>query len=379
MADTLISIVWVLLAGSAFWLLQKRHRALGKLEASPGAPASWPSLMVIIPARNEEENLRGCLEDLLSQTYPRERLRVRVVNDASVDRTADIVRSFAEIDERLELVEAGALPAGWLGKTHACWVGSSGVQDDWLCFLDADTRPAPDLLRAAMSVTLTDHLDVLSLHPRQQMLGFWERLLMPVPFMTLMLLMDAEAINDPRRKLAMANGQFILVRREAYAAVGGHAAIRSEVLEDVRLAERLKGAGFRLRLAGGGAYIRTRMYSELKTIWQALARGGSEIFGIPLTLLAVPSSIGGAVFPLLYPISLALRAFDGARTFPALLIACLGSVLWYLAHALELRRHDVPIVFLALIPVSTLLVGIVNLEGVLRRVAGRRVWKGRRI
>ncbi len=375
----LLSLAWVLVAGGSLAVLIQRHRALKSLEPADQAPGDWPSLSVIIPARNEAQTIGTCLQSLVEQSYPADRLQVVVVNDGSVDDTKGVVARFARDHPQITLVDAGHLPEGWLGKPHACWAGARRVQSEWLCFLDADTRAGPDLLKAAMSTALRRKLDVLSLHPRQEMLGFWERLLMPIPFMSLMLLMDANAINDPRRKQAMANGQFILVQRAAYVAVGGHEAIKGEVLEDVRLAQLLKGAGFHLQLMGGEKFIRTRMYSGLSMLWQGLARGGSELFGIPLTLLAILNSLVMSVFPFLYPIWLGSRLGRDPQILPALLLAILGSMLWYTAHALELKRHQVPLVYLALNPFSMLLVGLVNLEGVLRRVAGARLWKGRRI
>jgi chlorobactene glucosyltransferase len=374
-----ISLAWVITAGVFLATLVQRHRALKSLEPVYQAPGSWPSLAVIIPARNEAQTIGTCLQSLMEQTYPGDRYQVLVVNDGSVDSTAEVVARFALDHPQITLVNAGTLPEGWLGKPHACWVGARGVQSEWLCFLDADTHPGPELLTAAMSTALQRKLEVLSLHPRQVMLGFWERLLMPIPFMSLMLLMDASAINDPQRKQAMANGQFILVQRKAYLAVGGHESIRGEVLEDVRLAQLLKGAGFRLQLIGGDKFIRTRMYSELSPVWQGLARGGSELFGIPLTLLAVLSSLVTAVFPFLYPIWLGSRLNHDPQILLALLPAVLGSLFWYGAHALELKRHHVPCIYLALNPLSMVLIALVNLEGVLRRVAGRRIWKERRI
>ena len=374
-----ISFAWVISAGVSLAMLVRRHRALKRLEPKFEERTSWPSLAVIIPARNESQTIGTCLQALTEQTYPGDRYRVLVVNDGSVDSTAEVVAQFALNHPQITLVNAGTLPEGWLGKPHACWVGAGEVESEWLCFLDADTHPSPELLKAAVGTALQRKLEALSLHPRQVMLGFWERLLMPIPFMSLMLLMDASAINDPQRKLAMANGQFILVERKAYLAVGGHQAIRGEVLEDVRLAQLLKRAGFRLQLVGGDQFIRTRMYSELSMLWQGLARGGSELFGIPLTLVAVLSSFVMGVFPFLYPIWLGSRLNQDPLIPLALLVAVLGSVLWYGAHAIELKNHHVPYIYLALNPLSMVLVGLVNLEGVLRRVMGRRIWKGRRV
>lgn len=374
-----ISIAWFVLAASVLALLFQRHKALVPLREAECPPRRWPTLSVIVPARNEGGNLAACLKDLAEQTYPAGSWDVHVVDDSSVDDTYQLAAEASRKRKNIHLHRAGPLPEGWLGKPHACWIGAAASKSEWLCFIDADTRLSPGLLRAAMLQAEEGRVDLLSLHPHQQMLGFWERILMPVPFMTLMILMDAGAINDPESPWAMANGQFILVRRAAYEAVGGHRAIASAVLDDVRLAELVKGAGCRIKLLGGGDSIQTRMYSDLRSLWQGLARGGSELFGMPLTVLAALSSTLTSVFPLIFPLWLGLRLETGQGGLLPLGLAILGSVLWYTAHALELRRHRVPLYYLSLLPISYLLIAAVNVEGVIRRLTGSRIWKERRI
>ena len=371
----LISLVWFGLAAGMLALLIQRYRTLKPLEAPAREPESWPQVSVIIPVRNEAACIEGCLEDLAAQHYTPSRLEVHVVDDGSTDGTGELAARYAEQQAGFHLHTAGPLPSGWLGKPHACWVGAGAAHGDWLCFLDADTRLAPDLLETAVARAEAEQVDLLSLHPRQEMIGFWERLLMPLPFMTLMILLDASRINDPASRRAMANGQFILVRRSAYDAVDGHRSIRSAVLDDVRLAERVKWSGRRILLLGGADLIRTRMYRDLSSLWQALARGGTELFGVPLTFTAAISSLVTAIFPLAFPIWLAGERGSGNAL--ALALAIIGSSLWYLMHALELRRHQVPLGYMLALPLSYVLIALVNLEGVLRRAFGRRLWKGR--
>jgi len=375
----LFSAAWMAVAGSVMILLVLRHRALKPLKNQAPLPTPWPELRVIVPARNEADNIEHCLGDLARQTYPDAKYEVLIVDDSSTDDTYQRALQVAAKNPNLHVVRAGPLPEGWLGKPHACWVGAEAARGEWLCFLDADTRLDPDLLKLSVTQAQACGIDLLSLHPQQRMLTFWERLLMPVPFMTLMLLMDAGAINDPDSRRAMANGQFILVRRGAYFAVGGHQALRSAVLDDVRLAELVKGAGFRIQLLGGGDLIQTRMYRDLRALWQGLARSGSELFGVPLTTAAILNSIVFGFFPFVFPCWLGVRLIARPELWAPFILAVCGSLLWYTAHAVELRRHKVPLQYLLLLPLSYVLIAVVNTEGVIRRLAGGRIWKDRRI
>ncbi len=376
-----LSALWLLLAAGEFLLLRTRYNSMEELIPQRVSPEKLPTLAVILPARNEVENIDGCLQSLTAQTYPPERLQIIVVDDRSIDNTASIVRGFTQHWTSLRLLDAGNLPSGWLGKSHACWVGVGSVETDWLCFLDADTRHAPELLESSVIAALQDHVDLLTLYPRQEMLEFWERLLMPVSFMSLMILLDASRINDPESKAAMAIGQFILIRRKAYLDAGGHQAICNQVLDDVALARLVKSKGFRIRIMGGRQLIHTRMYTDLKSLWQGLARSGSELFGVPLTLLAVISALIISVSPIGYPLWRLVEVFPHMDLTALLsaVLAFLGSIAWYGAHAFALHTYHVPYRYILFLPLSNFLLAIVNAEGIIRRLLGKRVWKDRHI
>jgi chlorobactene glucosyltransferase len=376
-----IALLWMTAMVALFFLFRDRFRSLGKLTPAPAPIHDPPEVTVIIPARNEENNIGTCLQGLLQQDYPSERLRILVVDDHSEDRTAAIVEQIAESEPRVVLLSAPPLPAGWRGKQNACWHGAQHAQGKWLCFIDADTKQSPELISSSIAAAREDQVDLLSLHPSQEMQSFWERLLMPVPFLTLMLLLDARRINDPSSKAAMANGQFILIRKEAYFAVSGHEKIRMAVLDDVELGRLLKRSGYRIAIHGGDGLIRTRMYRDLPTLWRALARNGSELFGPLLTSIAVLNAFFGAIFPLGYPILLASRLAHGGTwlAVASLSASIVGTAAWYATHAMALRIFGVPLGYLSLLPLSDILIGIVNIDGLVQRLRGQRTWKGRRV
>lgn len=377
----ILSMLWMLIGIAFFRLIRNRYRSLGSLKATSNRSGRLPCITVIVPARNEELNIEACVQGLLAQEYPSSLLKIFVVDDHSVDQTAAIVQGLSRANPQIDLLRAPPLPIGWHGKQHACWYAAVQADSDWLCFIDADTRQAPGLLQAAVNSALESKLDLLSLHPRQEMKTFWERLLMPIPLITLMILMDARRINDPTHSSALTNGQFILLRADVYRAVDGHRSVREAVLDDVELGKRVKQNGYRIAIRGGGDFIRNRMYRDLTTLWNGLARNGSELFGPKLTAIAVFNAFFVAIMPWLYPLWLFTQMGERGSivTLAALLAALTGSVGWYGFHVLALNIHAVPLYYLPLIPVSNLLIGVVNLNGLFQRARGRRTWKGRQI
>jgi chlorobactene glucosyltransferase len=308
-------------------------------------------------------------------------LEIIVVDDHSTDETATIVRKLMAGHSQIRLIEAGSLPEGWKGKQHACWRGVGHAKGEWLCFMDADVRAMPALLLSAVRFAEAENLDLLSLFPFQEMLGFWERLLMPIAFLSLLFLMDPRRVNDPQAKDAMAIGHFILVKRDAYDATGGHQTVRSELLDDVALARLFKHEDFRIHLGSGRELVRTRMYSDLKTLWQGLTRGAAELAGgVVVTTLTVFSSLLIGWMPVLLPCwvsqmhmemnALRLRGF-------AMGTSSLGSLIWLGAHMVMLRSHRVPQRYLLLLPLSYTALAVASLESIWRYLTGRRQWKGR--
>src|SRR5580698_757204 len=194
------------------------------------AVAMRPAVSVIVPARNEEACLGTCLESVVSQAGVS--FEVVVVDDGSTDRTREIAESFAGV----RVVDAGALPAGWSGKNHALTAGVRQAKGEWFLFTDADTVHRPGSLARALAEARAQGAALLSYSPEQVVHGFWERAVMPVIFAELAERYRPAEVSDPRSPVAAANGQYLLVSREAYEAVGGHAAIAGDLLEDVALA-----------------------------------------------------------------------------------------------------------------------------------------------
>ena len=193
-------------------------------------------LTVIVPARNEEDCLGDCLQSLVSQSEDIFELgrdwELIVVDDHSTDRTAEIARGFAGVT----LMQAGKLEPGWTGKTNAVWTAARQARGRWLLFTDADTQHEPGDLRRALHEAERHKAGMLSYSPRQIVSGFAQRSLMPLVFCELALAYPPAKVSDPAQRIAAANGQFLLVEREAYRKLGGHPSVADKVLEDVELA-----------------------------------------------------------------------------------------------------------------------------------------------
>jgi glycosyltransferase involved in cell wall biosynthesis len=233
-----------------------------------------PRVSIIIPARNEEAPLADCLESLVVQ--PGIALEIIVVDDHSTDRTREIADSFAtrtRDDATLGIVlvlEAPALPPGWTGKNNAVIAGAREARGQWLLFTDADTVHLPGSLARALREAEDNDVDMLSYSPEQIAVTFWEMAVLPAVFAELARQYPPSKVSDPRSSIAAANGQYILVKREAYEAVGGHRAIAEKILEDVALARAMKAAGHKIRFRYAADAVRTRMYrnyAQLRDGW----------------------------------------------------------------------------------------------------------------
>lgn len=223
----------------------------------------------IVPARNEERTIAQAVISLAEQPEIRE---VIVVNDQSSDGTGEILRRLAAKLPKLRVLEAEALPAGWVGKNHAAWLGAQSATCDWLLFTDADAVHLPGSTARALADGKFFEADLVSYSPAQEMRTWWERAMIPFVFCRLSQLYSYRAINDPDSPAAAANGQYLLIRRNAYEQIGGHAAVRDEVLEDVALARLAKSAGFRLHFAPGDQICRVRMYSSFGAMWEGWSK-----------------------------------------------------------------------------------------------------------
>jgi len=248
-----------------------------------------PEVSVIIPARNEAASLGTCLESLLQQSGVD--FEVIVVNDHSTDRTREIAESFPGV----RVLEAGDLPPGWTGKNNAVATGAREARGAWLLFTDADTVHLPGSLARAVADANENKAEMLSYSPEQIAVTFWEMAILPVVFAELARQYPPSQVSAPASPVAAANGQFILIRRETYDAVGGHTAVAGDILEDVALAHRVKASGHKLRFRYAADAVRTRMYRSFSQLREGWTKNLALLFPNPgwlalktLLLWAIP-------------------------------------------------------------------------------------------
>jgi len=201
-----------------------------------------------------------------------------VVDDHSTDRTREIAERFG-----VTVIAADPLPVGWSGKCNACWTGAKAAKGKWLLFTDADTEHEPDSIGQGLAEAEQTGAAMLSYSPKQEVHGFAERALMPVIFAELAATFRPKEVSDPSSPAAAANGQYLLIHRDAYEAIGGHRAVATAILEDVELARRVKQAGFRLQFRMSDV-VRTRMYRTFGQMWEGWTKNLALLFRRPLWL-----------------------------------------------------------------------------------------------
>jgi glycosyltransferase involved in cell wall biosynthesis len=283
---------------------------------------------VIVPARNEEACLALCLESLVAQTGID--FEIIVVDDASTDRTAEIARSFSSLnhspdegvrgftshvgagaltrprptdspDEALppvHVISAPPLPDNWTGKNNAMSAGAKVAHGNakWLLFTDADTVHKPGSLAGAIAEAEQHGAALLSYSPEQEVRTFWEKAVMPVIFAELAATYPPKKVNDPTSPIAAANGQYLLISRQAYDAVGGHTKIAGDLLEDVAMARLVKSSGRKIFFRYGGDAVRTRMYRS----WAQMKEGWTKSLALLFTSPRALGFVRGIEFDLIW-------------------------------------------------------------------------------
>lgn len=350
-------------------------------EVPEGPPSRCPGVTVVIPARNEAVNLPTVLATVTSSRYPD--FDVVVVDDRSSDGTGALARSFAPgRARRLTVLDGTELPEGWLGKPWACWQGARGARGELLLFTDADTVHGPELLGRAVAALQEDGADIVTLVGRQLMESFWENVVQPQVFLTMVL-----RFHDVERRAragqwrdVIANGQFLMFRRSTYDALGGHAAVKGEVVEDLALAQHAVREGHRLSVRLGRSALATRMYRSLGE----LVRGWSKN-----SLAALRQTVRPGFRPFAAPVSVAVGTTLWIAP-PLVLALTLGGVggaawMWWSGSAVAAstllwvlfsRRMGAPWYYGLLYPLGASVALFIFVRS---WILGRNVeWKGRR-
>lgn len=375
-----LTIVALLLSGANLILalrwLDVVRRSQAKIE--PCEPqAGLPSLSIIVPARNEERNIARCVNSLLATRHPD--FEIIVVDDRSTDATRGILDAIAQRDPRLKVVAGSQLPDGWVGKPWALTQGTRIARGAWLLFTDADTEHQPLAAPSALACALENGYGVVSLLTDQQTVGLAERLLLPTILFVIMLgVGPTDDVNDPRKPdVAIFNGQYILVSRVAYDAIGGHEAVRGEIAEDLELARRFKRTGrFRIFLAGADGLVSTRMYQSFAELWEGFVKN----FAIGARGQALRAVAGTALLACASPISpiIALVCLIEGRWLAAALLVLSGAAIVAVAEVGMRRARFAPGSGIA-VPLGLVVTLAIFATSLYRTLLGGGVeWRGRR-
>lgn len=348
-----------------------------------GASSTPPPVSIIVPARNEEHNIGRCVASLAAQDYPD--FEILVVDDRSTDRTVEVVQGVPGGNARsIRVIQGEPLPPGWFGKPWACHQGAQAASGRVLLFTDADTVHSPGLLARCIAAMGEDRAGGLSLVGRQIMETFWERVVQPHVFALIGMRFPRLhiPIEPDRWREAVANGQYILVERQAYDGVGGHSAVKGEVVEDIRLAQELARSGVRLTVRGAEDVFATRMYRNLGELVEGwtknMATGARQVVPGGLSVLVIPGLLLYLLGLWVVPSLVLLGALALAPGSPGLLLwagiatGC-GLAIWVAGT----RQMGAPALYGVFFPLGAGTTAFILVRSWLRG-AGRIEWKGRR-
>lgn len=372
-AGSLAAWVWLLLGQGFFWRTDVRLPARGE-------PASWPSVAVVIPARDEAEVLPVSLPSVLAQKYPG-RAEVFLVDDGSSDGTGELARRLSKEVGGLPLTVTtpGEPEAGWTGKLWAVRQGMALARErtdaEYLLLTDADIAHGPDSLRELVCAARSADLDLVSQMARLRVATFWERLIVPAFVYFFGQLYPFRWVNRPGGRTAAAAGGCVLLRAEAAERAGVPETIRHAVIDDVTLSRAVKRAGGRIWLGLANHVDSVRPYPRLGELWRMVSRSAyAQLRHNPLLLAGTVAGI--AVIYLAPPVGLVAGLATGSA--PA---AALGGAAWAVmigTYAPMLRYYGQPLWTAPLLPFTALLYLLMTVDSAVQHYRGRgAAWKGR--
>jgi chlorobactene glucosyltransferase len=377
------TILFILALIIVFWIHNQYHLDIIVAPALP-PPAGSPLISVCVPARNEEQNIRKCVEALLAQDYPN--IEVIVLDDRSIDNTLAELNEILSHDSRLLPIRGAELPSGWAGKPHALHQASASAHGEWLCFVDADTFLKPNALSACYAKAIETQADLFTTM-NQQILGtFWEKAVMPLVMTALSVGFSPRKVNDPNKRDAIANGQFIMIKRSIYDAIGGHEKVKDQIVEDKAISELVKWNGYHLVVADGTQVLSTRMYTSLPTMWEGWTKNiylglrdqpamlWLGVFGASLALIA-------ALFLPIWPV-LGFLGYLKNGNWQALAIISEALIIWavllYL-RAMVAKKMNISMWYALITPLGAGVFAAMMLASAWKVISGQGVtWRGRK-
>lgn len=326
-----------------------------------------PSISAIIPARNEEAVIADCVRSVAAQA---EVLEILVVNDQSTDRTAEIVRGLATEIPKLRLLETAELPAGWVGKNNAVWLGAQNAKGKWLLFTDADAVLSEGAAAKAFELAKENTAALVSFSPAQTLKTWYEKALIPFVYCRLARKFSYADVNNPDLPAAAANGQFLLIQRATYDAVGGHESVAGEVLEDVALARRVKQDSWGLWFGSGVGYVSVRMYRSFRQMWGGWRKNLYQLMG------GEPNRVFYE-FEAAVPWMTILVLLAGLKFPLAMFVGVVLLLFRQISYGLELARNQFPFKFIIYYLPAVFLYAGVLVASWRSYARGKVAWKGR--
>lgn len=328
---------------------------------------------ILIPARNEEENIEACLSSLEEQSY--ENFEVIVLDDCSDDKTYDLAAKYRDKDSRFRVIRGESTPDRWTGKNYACHQLSEAARGEWFLFLDADTRLTREALGTALAIAHKDNAALLSLWPHQKMESPEEKLIIPLLSFILLgylPLRFAEASDIPI--FTAANGQFMLFKKDSYKKFGGHATIKDEIMDDVRSAQRVKEAGGKVLIRDASKLIHCRMYKDFNSIWNGFKKNIYPAFNNRPIIFSF--SIGALALGHALPLILAVLAVISGSTALAIPLTIQFFIGLIIRLILAIRlEQPYPSIFMH--PVAVSITVLIAINSFLAYNSSGVSWKGR--
>jgi glycosyltransferase involved in cell wall biosynthesis len=369
-----VSGAWIILIRSMIVTFQKSP-FLDKFNVKQH---NSPKVSVILPARNEENFIKKCLDSLLNQDY--ENYEIIAIDDSSEDSTGKIIEEYSKKNSKIKFIKARPKPDGWMGKNWACMEGFAKAAGNLLLFTDSDTVHSKNVISLAVSHLFSQNLDVLTVSPKMLCLDMWTKITLPMISTFLHTRFSALRVNDPNKKTGYFFGSFFIIKKQVYESVGMHEGVKHEIIEDGALGKKVKESGFKMKMVRGDHLIDAVWARNLSSLCQAIKRlmvplylqnGGYAvaIFFAVLFLLFMP-------FPLLVYSSV----FYGVTYsfIPLFVLSLTASILLYIAAFIETKILHLKFLNALLCPIGSFIVVFGFLSGIIQAKSNTAVsWRGR--
>lgn len=334
-----------------------------------------PLISVLIPARNEEDNIKRCIISLTKQDY--KNIEILVLNDNSTDNTAGIVTQLSEKDSRIKLYNGKKLEKGWMGKNYACHQLSKYARGDYLLFTDADTLHFPDSISSALACLLRYKLGALSVFAKQIMVTIHERMMVPFGGYMILCFLPLYLIRKSKNPLfCTAIGQFILFKKEVYEKIGGHESVKSEVLEDIKISKRVKECGYKFMIFDGRNNLYCRMYKNFMEVVRGYSKVLFAAFDYKIYIISVAMILMSAVF--LFPFIMLPLGIVFRWPIIILDLIILQIIIILITKIIFSIRFQCKAVDILLHPLSIVYLILIAMNSIFSTVSGAGVdWKGR--